>query len=485
MNRAENPESAGGGANDAGRARILVVDDDRTILRSLVELLRIEGHEVEGVQSLGAARAALRQSAFDVVMTDVQLGDGDGLSILRHVRESGRDALAVMITAFGTIASAVEAMRLGAFDYLTKPIDDEVIRAVIRRAMDHQAVVRENRALREQLRARFSLENVIGRTHQMQRVFDLIEAVADSRTTILMRGETGTGKSLVARAIHQRSARRGKPFVEISCGAIPETLLESELFGHVRGAFTGASSDKEGRFQAAHGGTIFLDEISSASPSLQVKLLRVLQERQFERLGSNRTLTADVRVILATNVDLQAEVAAGRFRQDLYYRVNVVTVELPPLRERLGDIPLLTEHFVAKYAAQTGRRVAGFSPEALQCMQRYRWPGNVRELENCVERAVVLSRGEQIGLDDLPEPVLATVAGVDLEAATPSGPMTLRAALEGPERRIIEATLRAHGWNRQATAAALDVDRTTLYKKMKRYGLLQTKRGAPDSAGQA
>ncbi len=465
-------------AGSESRARILVVDDDRTILRSLVELLRLDGHEVQGAGSLGAARAALRQNTFDVVLADVQLGDGDGLSILRHVRETGRDALPVMITAYGTIASAVQAMRLGAFDYLTKPIDDEVIRAVIRRAMEHLAVVRENRALREQLRARFSLENVIGRTHQMQRVFDLIEAVADSRTTILMRGETGTGKSLVARAVHQRSARRGKPFVEISCGAIPETLLESELFGHVRGAFTGATSDKEGRFEAAGGGTIFLDEISSASPSLQVKLLRVLQERQFERLGSNRTLTTDVRVILATNVDLAAEVAAGRFRQDLYYRVNVVTIEIPPLRERLGDIPLLTEHFLAKYAAQTGRHVVGFSPEALQCMQRYRWPGNVRELENCVERAVVLSRGEQISAQDLPEAVIAGGSGSEPELVAPTGQTTLRAALEGPERRIIEAALRAHAWNRQATAAALDVDRTTLYKKMKRYGLLQHKRNA-------
>jgi DNA-binding NtrC family response regulator len=317
-----------------------------------------------------------------------------------------------------------------------------------------------------------TLDTIVGRTYQMARVFDLIEAVSDSKTTVLIRGETGTGKSVVARAVHQRSQRRGRPFVEISCGAIPETLLESELFGHTKGAFTGALADKDGKFRAADGGTIFLDEVACASPSLQVKLLRVLQDRQFEPLGSNRTLTVDVRVILATNVDLAREVETGRFRPDLYYRINVVNIDLPPLRERLMDIPLLAEHFLHKYARQCGKPKLSFTEDALQCMQRYRWPGNVRELENSVERAVVLSRGTTIDRGDLP-PALVRAVETDtrLFSSDCGRPMTLREALEEPEKRIIRAALEANDWNRQKTAAILDINRSTLYKKMKHYDL--------------
>jgi DNA-binding NtrC family response regulator len=306
----------------------------------------------------------------------------------------------------------------------------------------------------------------------MQRVFDLIETVADSRTTVLIHGETGTGKSMIARSLHRRSQRRSRPFVEISCGAIPETLLASELFGHVKGAFTGALVDKDGKFRAADGGTIFLDEIACASPSLQVKLLRLLQERQFEPLGSNRTATVDVRVILASNTDLDKEVAAGRLRADLYYRINVVKIDLPPLRERLTDIPLLAEHFLQKCARQCGKQRLGFTEAAMQCMQRYRWPGNVRELENAVERAVVLTREEWLDTVDLP-PAVVEAAETDaaLFSLARGRALTLREALEEPERRIILAALEANGWNRQQTAQALDVNRTTLYKKMKYYRL--------------
>jgi transcriptional regulator with PAS, ATPase and Fis domain len=306
-------------------------------------------------------------------------------------------------------------------------------------------------------------------------VFDLVQAVADGRTTVLMTGESGTGKSLLARAIHHRSSRRDQPFIEVSCGALPETLLESELFGHTKGAFTGAVADKPGRFLLADGGTIFLDEINSASPAMQVKLLRVLQERVFEPVGGTETKSVDVRVILASNVDLSQLVTAGTFRQDLYYRVNVVTVRIPPLRERPGDIALLAGHFLRHFNQETGRELIGFTEAAMAAMRRYTWPGNVRELENAVERAVVLCRRPQIDADDLPESLqpfaTATPTVPPHDGLVPDQPMPLSLALEGPERLIIEAALKRNAWNRQATAAELDINRTTLYKKMRKYRL--------------
>jgi DNA-binding NtrC family response regulator len=409
------------------------------------------------------------------LLADVNMPGVKPSEFLRDVRRRFPQVVTIVITSYGSIEGAVEATKMGAFDYLTKPIVDDEIRVVVEKAARQQSLLFENQTLKQQLDLRFGLENIVGHDYKMLKIFDLVEAVADSRTTALMTGESGTGKSLLARAIHHRSPRRDKPFVEISCGALPETLLESELFGHVRGAFTGAIADKPGRFLAADGGTLFLDEINSASQAMQVKLLRVLQERAFEPVGSSETRNVDVRVILASNVDLAQMVSEQKFRQDLYYRINVVTIRMPSLRERLGDIPLLAGHFLRRFCKESGREILGFSEGAMAALQRYQWPGNVRELENAIERAVVLCRRPQVDVEDLPEtlqgqPGARTSASMPA-AEVPESPMALELALEAPERRIIEAALKRNAWNRQATAAELDINRTTLYKKMRKYRL--------------
>jgi DNA-binding NtrC family response regulator len=453
--------------------RILLVDDDPIILDSLGEFLRLEDYEVDGARSVAEAFAAIARQAYNIVITDVNMPGADGFELLRTLKDRCPDVVAIVVTAYGTIESAVEAIKMGAYDYMTKPLADDEVRLVVQRAIAQQSLLKENRSLKRQLGLRYSLENIVGQDYKMSKVFDLVETVADTRTTVLITGESGTGKSLIAHALHHRSSRSTKPFIEVSCGAIPEGLLESELFGHVKGSFTGAVAEKEGKFKAAEGGTLFLDEINSASPGFQVKLLRVLQERKYEPVGSNKTVTADVRVILASNVDLKREVEAGRFRQDLYYRVNVVTLSMPSLVERLGDIPLLAAHFLKKYRAEMKKEVHDFTPEAVTAMQRFHWPGNVRELENAVERAVVLCKGRQITPEDLPSSVLEDQPGAPSAAgrAEPYKPVSLKDALEEPERKIIEAALKANDWNRQTTADVLQINRTTLYKKMKHFGL--------------
>lgn len=449
--------------------RILIIDDDRIILDSLAEMLRLEGYEVECASSLTAAMTELSGSSFNVAITDINMPGGDGFELLRTVRQRWPQTVVIMMTGYGTIESAVEAIKLGAYDYLTKPIIDDEIRLVVERALHQQALILENQSLKRQLDERYGLDSIVGHDYQMQKVYDLIDAVAPSKATVMVQGESGTGKSLVARVIHHRSERRSKPLVEVACGAIPESLLESELFGHVKGAFTGAVADKVGKFKAADGGTLFLDEIATASPGLQVKLLRAVQEMAFEPVGSNRTETVDVRLILATNKDLEEEVRAGNFREDLYYRINVVNIALPPLCERLGDIPLLANRFLVKYGAESTKDVVGFTDEAIAAMQRYHWPGNVRELENIVERGVVLTRTRHIDVGDLPPKLLEEASTVRYDVTF--APTSLKKALEGPEKAVIQAALHANNWNRQATAEVLEINRTTLYKKMKRYGL--------------
>lgn len=458
--------------------RILIVDDDPIVAESLEELLRASGYDVtsalSGPEALELISAAGR--APDAIITDVFMPGMDGLALMREIKELRIGSAVIMLTGYGTVESAVEALRLGAADYLTKPVVEDELRLAIERAIQQRSLLQENETLRKQLDDKFSLDSIVGRDVRMQRVYELVSAVAPSKTTVLMSGESGTGKSLIAHAIHQQSERSRGPYVELACGSIPETLLESELFGHVKGSFTGAHTDKVGKFQAAHGGTLFLDEINSASPGMQLKLLRVLQERKFEQVGSNETQEVDVRVILASNEPLDRLVAEGRFRQDLYYRINVVQIDLPPLRERANDIPLLAEHFLDQFGREMGKELIGFSDETMGALMRYTYPGNVRELQNIIERAAVLSAKQTVGIDALPAHVvdghtashpLSIVQKADGEWE----PMSLAEALREPERQILLRALEANNWNRSQTADQLEINRTTLYKKMKAFGI--------------
>src|SRR4051812_29529 len=372
-------------ANTPHKPRLLILDEDRIILQSLAQFLRREGYEVRTSDNPQDALNQLDAAQTELLVADINMPGIKPAEFLRDVKRRFPHVVVIVITGYGSIEGAVEATKIGAFDYLTKPIVDDEIRVVVEKAVRQQSLLFENQTLRQQLDLRFGLENIVGHDHKMLKIFDLVEAVADSRTTALMTGESGTGKSLLARAIHHRSPRRDKPFIEVSCGALPETLLESELFGHVKGSFTGAIADKLGRFMVADGGTLFLDEINSASPAMQVKLLRVLQERAFEPVGGTETKNVDVRVILASNVDLVTLVAEQKFRQDLYYRINVVTIRLPSLRERLSDIPLLAGAFLRHFKKESGREIIAITDTAMAALQRYNWPGNVRELENAIE----------------------------------------------------------------------------------------------------
>ena len=470
-------------------AHILVVDDDPIVAESLAERLTRSGHHTttagDGAEALAILRDAEQTDhRFNLVISDMNMPRSDGMDLLARIRRRHDDVAVVIITGYGTVESAVEAVKLGAFDYVTKPIVDAEILDIVDKALRQQMLMAENATLKHQLTDRFGMGNIVGADHRMQKLYDLIETVADSKTTVLVTGESGTGKSMLAQAIHERSAQRTGPFVTFACGSIPETLLESELFGHVKGAFTGADADKLGKLRAAEGGTLFIDEINSATPMLQLKLLRVLQERQFEPVGSHETISVDVRFVLASNEMLDTLMEKGDFREDLYYRINVVNLTIPPLRERAGDIPLLAEHFFSKHCRASGKVVTSFDDDTLAALCRYRWPGNVRELENAVERAVVLTKHPVINPDDLPDTIRYQKAdgspGFVERRRNPASwipadfaPKPLREAIQDPEKQIILATLDACDWNRQETARILDINRTTLYKKIKQYNLEQ------------
>ena len=462
--------------------RILVIDDDPIVADSLAQFFVNEGCHALSVYSPSEALSELRRAqestagAYQVAICDINLPEIGGIELLREMVKLHRQTAVIMLTGYGTVETAVQALRLGAVDFLTKPVVDDELRLGLERAMRHHELARENTTMRNRLESSFGLGNMVGSDHRMIKIYETVHAVANSRTTVLMTGESGVGKSMIASAIHQASNRQAKPYVELACGSIPETLLESELFGHVKGAFTGAHADKVGKFLAADGGTLFLDEINSASPAMQLKLLRVLQERKFEPVGSNETIEVDVRVILASNQPLEDLVAAGTFRQDLYYRINVVKIEMPPLRDRVGDIETLADRFLEDQAQELGRQFTGFHPDALDALRRYSYPGNVRELSNIIERAAVLSRSQTIGLEDLPPNVIDQEEGSlklhhAISQEQPWTPMSLHDAMLGPEREIIFQALVANDWNRQKTAEILGINRTTLYKKMKQLGI--------------
>ena len=448
------------------RGSILLVDDEEKILKTLGRALRDAGHGVVETTSPRHAQRLLGERAFDVLIVDNVMPELNGLDLIREYVGSTNDnerPQILMMTAHATVESAIEAMKLGALDYLQKPFEIDELLVVVRRALDHQRLRTEYRYLVSERDEQFDHYGIIGRSRAMEEVIHRAELVSETKSTVLITGETGTGKELVARAIHDRSAQRDMPLIKVNCAAIPETLLESELFGHVRGAFTGATTTKKGKFALADGGTIFLDEIGTLNPTLQSKLLRVLQEREIEPLGSERTEKIEVRVIAATNRNLRQMVAEGRFQEDLFYRLNVIPIEIPPLRERREDIPILVEHFVRKHAQRTGRRVEKLDEAVLTGLQQYDWPGNVRELENTIERAVVLSPGPVIGA--------RAVSVLGATQAQPSGlpSLKLRQNIEWVERETIRRALESAGGVKKDAAELMGISQRALSYYLAKY----------------
>ncbi len=464
--------------NPENHINILVVDDEPLVRRSLSEFLTLEGYTVSSAGNGREALNMLKDYLADIVITDMKMPELDGIHLLHEIRQNFPATSVVMITGYGSIENAVEAIKQGAFDYITKPIIDNEIRVVLARLVKQKELVEENIKLKERISAvcRERFYDIVGKDEKMQKIYTLIEAICTTRSTVLIHGESGTGKHLIAHAIHDcDECERGKPFVEVSCGALTETLLESELFGHVKGAFTGAIKDKAGRFELADKGTIFLDEIDAFTPNLQVKLLRVLQEGEFERVGESNTSKVDVRVIVATNQNLHDLIAQGKFREDLFYRLNIIAIEIPPLRERKVDIPLLAQEFVVKHSKRVSKKVDGISDKAFSILMNYNWPGNIRELENVIERAIILTKGPVILPEDFPEILTARKDKSGLKEDS----RKLKDALKDPEKDLISKALDSVEWNRNEAAKVLGINRTTLYKKMLRYGLLKQKKGQP------
>ncbi len=454
--------------------KVLVVDDDASLRRILEYNLAEEGHAVATAASGEEALEALERTGFDLVVTDIKMPGIDGMELLRRVKARCPDTQVIVITAFGTIEMAVEAMKAGAFEYITKPFNRDELKLAARKALRLRDLETENVRLRREVKRKFGFENIVGDSPQMQAVFRLIEKVADTDASVLITGESGTGKELVARAIHYRSFRAERPFVAVNCAAIPRELLESELFGHRRGAFTGAVRDKKGKFEEARGGTILLDEIGELPVELQPKILRALQEKEITPVGSNEVIRVDARIVAATNRDLEAEIEAGRFREDLYYRVAVVPIHMPSLRERPEDIPLMVAHFLRTLAP--GRSIT-VTPEAMDALRRHPWKGNVRELENTLERVLILRDSDTIRLEDLPDKIRRPAATVGNGGFTFTFPPE-GVGLEEAERALILEALRRSGWNQSRAARLLRVPRHILLYRMEKFGIPRRPAGA-------
>ncbi len=453
---------------------VLVVDDDPAVRDVLQEALMQEDYSVSTAEDGAAAIQAVKDSVVHIVITDFQLPDIDGLEIIDRLAKLDAKIIPIMMTGFGTIETAVRAMKSGAFDFITKPFDLEAVAVVVRRAAEFLRLRQENHLLRKAVREQYRLEQLVGASEPIQQVMEFVQKVADSDSTVMIQGESGTGKELVARMLHFNSLRKDRPLVPVNCGAIPENLLESELFGHEKGAFTGATHARMGRFELANGGTIFLDEIGEMSLPLQVKLLRVLQEREFERVGGNRTIHVDVRIVAATNQDLETLVEEKRFRKDLFYRLNVIPIVIPPLRERRSDIPLLIDHFLIRFNQTKHTEVSGLAPDALHLLTEYDWPGNIRELENMIERLVVLKKRGVLSVGDLPEKICRKPSGSELKEQfirfTEDGINLSREVEQYEKHLIMEALRKANGVTSRA-AQLLHLNRTTLVEKLKRKGV--------------
>ena len=449
--------------------KILIVDDEEGVRKLLGRILGKNGYDTVSAPSAEEALRLVEADQFDLVITDIKMPGMDGLQLLQELKAFNPGLPIIVITAYGTVESAVQALRAGAYDYITKPFENDEIRLTVAKTFERERLLAENRYLHDELEGRYSFSGIVGQSEEMQRVFDMASSVAVSNANVLITGESGTGKELIARSIHYNSNRKEKPFIVLNCAALPENLIESELFGHEKGAFTGAINAKKGRFELAHEGTLFIDEVGEMTPSSQVKLLRVIQEQEFERVGGSRTISCDVRIVAATNKDLEQAVKEGDFRDDLYYRLNVVNIDMPPLRKRREDIESLARHFLQKFAAETGKKIDDISPRALSCLLAYEWPGNVRELQNVMERAVVLARGESVTPHDFPQNLQGD-AQICVDIPDRDGNLT--ELLEDLERQLILQTLRRHDNSQTKAASALGIKRTTLRYKMEKYDLV-------------
>jgi two-component system response regulator PilR (NtrC family) len=448
--------------------RILIVDDELSMRELLSIMLRKEGHEVATAENGELAIKALHSDIFDLVITDLKMPQMDGMTLLKAVKESSPDTVVIIITAFGTTEGAEKARSLGAYDYIGKPFNNDEIKLVIHNALEKRHLRKENILLKREIESRAGFDSFIGKSESMQRIFSLIRQVADTKSTVLITGESGTGKELVARALHLHGSRRNRPFVTVNCGALPETLLESELFGYMKGAFTGATANKQGLFEAANTGSIFLDEISTMTPTLQVKLLRVLQDREFKRVGGTADIKVDVRVIAASNRDLQSEVGKGLFREDLYYRLNVIPIQLPPLRERKDDIPLLINYFLRK--SSPGPEPKKISPEAMNRLMNYRWPGNVRELENTIERLNILASGDTIRIEQIPDTITSISPCPDLMPLDiPETGIDLECLLQNAEKTLLYKALSRAGGIKTDAAKLLGLSFRSFRHRLQKY----------------